>query len=72
MILVDLNIGGYNLSKIYVITSGRGINLILHKWRFSNMKDAEKKAIKLKKQGKKYVSVKSYKEGESLSHEKYI
>ena len=58
--------------KIYVVTSGRRINLVLHKGNFSTMINATNAAKLLKKQGKKYVAIKSYKEGEVLSHEKYI
>ena len=57
--------------KTYVVTSGRRINLIMHK-QFSTMIHATTKAKLLKKQGKKYVAIKSYKEGETLSHEKYV
>jgi len=57
--------------KIYVVTSGRRINLIMHE-QFSTMAHAINQAKLLKKQGKKYVAIKSFKEGEALSHEKYI
>ena len=57
--------------KIYVVTSGRRINLIMHE-QFSSMIHATNSAKLLKMKGKKYVAIKSYKEGEALSHEKYI
>ena len=58
--------------KIYVVTSNRGINLVLHKENFFTMSNAIKKAKTLKNKGKKYVAIKSFKKGELLSHEKYI
>ena len=58
--------------KKYVVTSGRRINLVLHRGNFFTIKSAIKKAKKFKNEGKKYVSIKSYKEGETLSHEKYV
>lgn len=57
--------------KKYVVTSGRRINLILHKGDFSTIADATKKAKKLKKEGKTYVAIKS-KGKLGLSHEKYV
>ena len=60
------------MSKIYVVTSDRRINLILHHGKFSKMNDAMKKGKKLKKEGKKYVAIKSYEKGGLLSHEKYV
>jgi len=57
--------------KIYVVTSGRRINLIMHE-QFSTMTHAINQAKLLKRKGKKYDAIKSYKEGETLSHEKYV
>lgn len=55
----------------YVVTSGRKINLVLHRGDFSTIVDATKKAKKLKRDGKTYVAIKS-KGKLGLSHEKYV
>jgi len=57
--------------KKYVVTSGRGINLILHRGSFSTIQAATKKAKKLKEQNKTYIAIKKI--GETgMSHIKYI
>jgi len=58
-------------TKEYVVTSGRGINLVLHRGTFSTLAAAIKEAKKLKKDGKTYVSIKS-KCKYGLRHEKYV
>lgn len=57
--------------KKYVVTSGRRINLVLHRGDFSTIAKATKKAKKLKKEGKTYVAIKSKTEY-GLSHERYV
>lgn len=57
--------------KRYVITSGRRINLVIHRGDFSTMAEAVKRAKELKKEGKTYVAIKSKCEY-GLSHEKYV
>lgn len=57
--------------KKYVVTSGRRINLVLHRGDFSTIAEATKKAKELKKEGKTYVAIKS-KGRLGLRHEKYV
>ena len=59
------------MMKKYVVTSGRGINLVLHRGDFSTIAAATKRAKELKKEGKTYVAIKSKCEY-GLSHEKYV
>ena len=59
------------IKKKYVVTSGRGINLVLHRDNFSTIQEATKKAKKIKEQNKIYVAIKKIGEY-GMSHVKYI
>mgnify|MGYP001558974726 FL=1 len=56
----------------YVVTSGKHINIVLHKGNYLKIRTAIKKARMLQRKGKENVCIKSFRKGESLNHIKCL
>jgi len=60
------------MKRKYVVTSGKGINLVLHRGSHYKLSIAIEKAKKLKNKGKKNVAIKYIDSDGGMSHYRYV